>query len=158
MRRQPDHDQLFIVSNIINLITLTLKQLSAFYGSHEISQMNWWSNLKEWLTLKGVESPYRHLFAFFSWLFSPKKVMDNIVCTGFILTAEETKKIFTKLSYAFQSYFLNVCLSRVMPSSVFITASLRASMHLFSRGSPVRSPVSLRAYKLNSVINASKCS
>lgn len=68
------------------------------------------------------------------------------------------KRICKKLGHNYRSYFLNVCLSSVMPSSVFITASLRASMHSFSRGSPVRSPVSLSAYKLNSVSKVSKYS
>lgn len=44
-----------------------------------------------------------------------------------------------------ETHFLNRCLSSVTPSDVFFKVSLRVSMHSFSRGSPLRSPVALRA-------------
>lgn len=44
-----------------------------------------------------------------------------------------------------ESYFLNSSRSKVRPSSVFFRDSLRVSMHSFSLGSAVLSPVALSA-------------
>lgn len=45
------------------------------------------------------------------------------------------------------THFLNWCLSNVTPSGVAFNVSLSVSIHSLSLGSPVRSPVVLRAWK-----------
>lgn len=57
---------------------------------------------------------------------------------------EETNEGTSKVQHD-KSYFLKSSRSKVRPSSVFFRDALRVSIHSFSLGSPVLSPVALSA-------------